>query len=65
MDQNMYNIKLVRVLKAKDEKVEFLFEASREFIERYKEETGDKEFNQDSFDAWFEKLLLDSLDSEY
>tara|TARA_Y100000593_G_scaffold49908_1_gene94069 strand:+ start:23819 stop:24022 length:204 start_codon:yes stop_codon:yes gene_type:complete len=57
-------LKLIRQLPAADDKVELLFEVDEELMEVYRSETGENEFEQESFDEWVNDLLKYSIEGE-
>ena len=57
-------LKLIRQLPAKDDKVELLFEVDEELFEVYRSETGDDDFEQESFDEWINGLLKEAIEGE-
>lgn len=57
-------LKLIRQLPAIDDKVELLFEVDEELMEIYRSETGENEFEQESFDEWINDLLKHSIEGE-
>ena len=57
-------LELIRQLQSDDNKIELLFEVDQELFEVYRSETGDDEFNQDSFDEWINDLLEHAIEGE-
>jgi hypothetical protein len=55
---------LIRQLPSKNGKVELLFEVDKELLDHYKSETGDDDFDQDSFNEWVNDLIKYSLEGE-
>ena len=55
---------LIRQLPADNNRVELLFEVDRELLELYRSETGEDEFDQESFDEWINSLIEHSIEGE-
>ena len=57
-------LELIRQLQHEDDKIELLFEVDKELFEAYRSETGDDEFDQDSFDEWINSLIAHAIEGE-
>ena len=57
-------LELIRQLPADDGKVELLFRVDKELFEVYRSETGDDDFDQDSFDEWINSLIEHAIEGE-
>ena len=58
-------LKLIRdLIWNKDNKAELLFEVDEEFLDIYRSETGDDDFDQESFNDWFEELVKYAIEGD-
>ena len=58
-------LKLIREINwAKENKAELLLEVDEEFLDIYRTETGDEDFDQESFNEWFEDLIKHEIEGE-
>ena len=57
-------LKLIRDRRASKEKHELLLEVDEELLELYRSETGEDDFNQDSFSGWVNDLMKYALESD-
>lgn len=57
-------LKFIRQLPADDDKIELLVEVDEELLEVYRSETGEYEFDQDSFNEWLNDLLKHAIDGD-
>lgn len=55
---------LLRTLDAPNNKKELLLEVDEELLNVYRRETGEKDFNQKTFDEWVSKLAEQITDDE-
>ena len=57
-------VKLIRELQVNGDKTELLLEVDEEFLNMYRSDTGEKGFNQDSFNDWLKCLMECATDGE-
>ena len=57
-------LNLIRQLPTDDDKLELLFEVDKDLFEVYRSETGDDDFDQDSFDEWINSLIEHAIEGE-
>jgi hypothetical protein len=57
-------LELIRQLPHDDDTLELLFEVDQELFEVYRSETGDDEFDQDSFNEWINDLIKYAVEGE-
>ena len=58
-------LKLIRdLIWNKDNKAELLFEVDEEFLDIYRSETGDDDFDQESFNDWFGELVKYAIEGD-
>ena len=57
-------IKIIRELKAENDKRELLLEVDEELLNIYRAEMREDDFNQDSFNEWLEYLVNCYSDGE-
>ena len=57
-------LELIRQLSHDDDTLELLFEVDQELFEVYRSETGDDEFDQDSFNEWINDLIKYAVEGE-
>lgn len=58
-------LKLIREINwTKENKAELLLEVDEEFLDIYRYETGDEDFDQESFNAWFEDLIKYGIEGD-
>ena len=57
-------LELIRQYRASSDKFEFLFEIDSEFIEMYKEETGEKEITKEGFSEFINNNIKELLKDE-
>jgi len=57
-------LELIRQLPTKDDKIELLFRVDKELFEAYRSETGDDDFDQDSFDEWINSVIEHAIEGE-
>ncbi len=57
-------VKLIRELRSNGDKTELLLEVDEEFLDMYRNDTGEKGFNQDSFNGWLKCLMECAMDGE-
>ena len=58
------DIEIVRQLDAGNGMCELLLRVDEEYLNMYREETGEKDFNQGSFNQWITKQMENSLEGE-
>jgi hypothetical protein len=58
-------IKVIRELEAKDNKRELLMEVDEEFLDMYRSETGESDFDEDTFNDWIESLIEHVIQEEW
>ena len=51
------NIKIIKEREIKGEARELLIEVDEELLDIYRSETGEDDFDQDSFNEWLQNLL--------
>tara|TARA_Y100000310_G_C20604556_1_gene774826 strand:- start:905 stop:1105 length:201 start_codon:yes stop_codon:yes gene_type:complete len=57
-------LELIRQLPTDDDRIELLFKIDKELYDVYRSETGDDDFNQDSFDEWINELIKHAVEEE-
>jgi hypothetical protein len=58
-------IKVIRELEVKGNKRELLMEVDEEFLDMYRAETGETDFDQDTFNDWIEGLIDHVIQEEW
>lgn len=58
------HFELIRQLPHGDEQTEFLCRIDEEFLDIYREETGEKDFNQETFNQWITDRMAATLEGE-
>jgi hypothetical protein len=58
------DIEIVRQLDAGKGMCELLLRVDEEYLNMYREETGEKDFNQESFNQWVTEQMENSLEGE-
>ena len=58
------DIEIVRQLDAGDGMCELLLRVDEEYLNMYREETGEKDFNQESFNQWITEKMGNLLEGE-
>ena len=58
-------LKVIReLIWTKDDRVELLLEVDEEFLDIYRFETGDEDFDQNSFNDWLKELMRYGIQGE-
>ena len=58
------DIEIVRQLDAGNGMCELLLRVDEEYLNMYREETGEKDFNQESFNQWITEKMENSQEGE-
>ena len=58
------DIEIVRQLDAGKGMCELLLRVDEEYLNTYRDETGEKDFNQESFNQWITERMENSLEGE-
>jgi hypothetical protein len=58
------DIKIVRQLNTSRGICELLLQVDEEYLDLYRKETGEEDFNQESFDQWITQRMENSPESE-
>ena len=58
------DIEVVRQLDAGNGLCELLLRVDEEYLDMYREETGENDFNQESFNQWLTERMENSLEGE-
>ena len=58
------DIKIVRQLNTSKGMCELLLRVDEEYLNEYRKETGEEDFNQESFDQWITQRMENSPESE-
>lgn len=58
------NIKIIKEREIKGEARELLIEVDEELLDIYRSETGEDDFDQDSFNEWLQNLLEHAIEGE-
>ena len=58
------DIEIIRRLDAGNGMFEFLLRVDEEYMDMYREETGERDFNQESFNQWITERMENSLEGE-
>jgi len=59
------NLKIIRELKSKEGKRELLIEVDDELMDIYRSETGETDFEQETFDEWINELIKHALEEDW
>ena len=57
-------VEVIRELDVGDETVEVLLRVDEEYMDMYRAETDEKDFNQESFNEWMTQQMENSLEGE-
>ena len=58
------NIKIIKEKEIKGEARELLIEVDEELLDIYRSETGEDDFDKDSFNEWLQNLLEHAIEGE-
>ena len=58
------NVEIIRRLDAGDGMCELLLRVDEEYMDMYREETGEKGFNQESFNQWMTETMEQLVEGE-